>query len=208
MVMAVSKLLANQLGNPTGIFGKLAPWVWNRRNAALNDTVFKLLALQPADRVLEIGFGGGYLLNRMGASLTNGFLTGIDISPAMVAHAEKHCQEAIQAGRLELKCAPAESLPYPDRHFTKVCSVNTIFYWEDIRCGLGEIWRVLERGGIVIICFTDKGSLEQKGFAREIKLFVGADVQGLLEEVGFQDTEVLSFADRYRQYRCVGAQKR
>ena len=63
--MAISKHLENQLGNPTGIFSTLAAWMWNRRNAALNDTVLELLALEPTDRVLDIDFGGGYLLDRM-----------------------------------------------------------------------------------------------------------------------------------------------
>jgi hypothetical protein len=60
--MTFSKLLAKQLGNPSRISGKLAAIVWNRRNAALNDVVFDVLDLEPSNRVLEIGFGGGYLV--------------------------------------------------------------------------------------------------------------------------------------------------
>jgi hypothetical protein len=60
--MTFSKLVARQLGNPSGITSKIAAFVWNRRNAALNDAVFDLLALESFDRVLEIGFGGGYLI--------------------------------------------------------------------------------------------------------------------------------------------------
>jgi ubiquinone/menaquinone biosynthesis C-methylase UbiE len=205
--MTISKLVANQLGNPTGVFGKLAATIWNRRNAALNDTAFELLALQPSDRVLEIGFGGGYLLTRMAMRVTDGWLAGVDSSAAMVAHAEKHFQATIRSGRLELKCAAAESLPYPDQYFTKAGSVNSIFYWQDIKQGLREIFRVLEHDGKVVVCFTDKGSLEKKGFAKEIKLFDGNDIELLLIEIGFQDTEVLFFADRYRQYTGVTAKK-
>ena len=206
-VMAISRLVANQLGNPTGIFSKLATLVWNRRNAALNDTAFELLALQPTDRVLEIGFGGGYLLKRMAARVTDGWLAGVDISPAMVANGEKRYETAIRSGRLELKSGAAESIPYPDQNFTKACSINSIFYWRDIKQGLREIWRVLEQDGKIVLCFTDKRSLEKKGFAKEIKLFDGNDIELLLKEIGFQDTEILSFADQYRQYTCVTAKK-
>jgi len=205
--MSISKLVAIQLGNPTGVFGRLAALIWNRRNAALNDTALKLLVLQPSDRVLEIGFGGGYLLNRMATRVTDGWLAGVDISPAMVANGERRYQTAIRSGRLELKCAAAESLPYPDLYFTKACSINSIFYWQDIEQGLREIWRVLKKEGKVVLCFTDKGSLEKKGFAKEIKLFDGNDIELLLKEIGFQDIEVLSFADRYRQYTSVTAKK-
>ncbi len=203
--MTVSKLVAKQLGNPTRKFSKLAAWTWNRRNAALNDTVFELLALEPTDRVLDIGFGGGYLLDRMAKIVTNGCLAGIDKSTAMVADAKKRYLPIIQSGRLELKCAPVEALPYPDQHFNKVCSVNSIFYWQDLEKGFSEMQRVLAKNGKAVVCFTEKGSLETKGFAREIKLFESGDMDEMLKESGFRDTKVLTFVDQYRQYTCITA---
>jgi 2-polyprenyl-3-methyl-5-hydroxy-6-metoxy-1,4-benzoquinol methylase len=68
--MTISKLVARQLSNPTGILAGIATFVWNRRNAALNDMVLNLLSLQPIDRVLDVGFGGGYLLERMSTIVT------------------------------------------------------------------------------------------------------------------------------------------
>ncbi len=109
--MVVSKWIARQLGRPTGILGWFAGQVWNRRNAALNDTLLERLALQPTDRVLEVGFGGGYLLQRMAAQVTDGRLAGVDISPAIVAAAQNRFRRAIQAGQIELRCAPVEALP-------------------------------------------------------------------------------------------------
>lgn len=116
--MTISKLFASQLGNPSAIFSHFAGFVWNRRNAALNDTVLELLALQPTDRVLAIGFGGGYLLRRMTSVVTNGLLAGVDHSPAMLSNAEKRFQPAIRAGQLELRLGMAEALPYPNQYFT------------------------------------------------------------------------------------------
>lgn len=62
----IAKLMARQLGHPSGLVGRLilGP-LWNRRNAALNDVAFDHLALRPHDRVLEVGFGGGYLIGRI-----------------------------------------------------------------------------------------------------------------------------------------------
>lgn len=205
--MAISKLVAKQLGNPTGIFSKLAAWIWNRRNAALNDTVLALLSFEPTDRVLDIGFGGGYLLDRMAERVTTGCLAGVDISPAMVAEAQKRYKIMIRSGILELKCASAEALPYPDLHFSKVCSVNSIFYWQDVEKGLHEMQRVLERNGKAVVCFTEKGSLEPKGFARQIKLFESGDINQLLRQSGFRETQVYSSQDPYRQYTCITARR-
>ncbi len=203
--MAILKYIANQLGNPNGIFSGLAAIAWNRRNAALNDTVLNLLLLQPADRVLDIGFGGGYLLKRMSEVIPGGLLVGIDVSNAMVASANKRYQKEVQSGKLNLQCAPVEALPFPDEHFTKVCSVNSIFYWQDVEQGLREIKRVLMRGGKVVLCFTCKESIEKKGFARHIQTFDAKAVDEMMKAIGFHDNKISTFSDKHRKYICISA---
>jgi len=76
-MLNISRIIASQLGKPSGIFANFAGLIWNRRNATLNNTVFDLLALRPTDRVLEIGFGGGYLLNRMMTVVNDGLAAGV-----------------------------------------------------------------------------------------------------------------------------------
>ena len=49
----------------------------------------------------------------MSKIVTNGFLAGIDVSSAMVAYCEKHFRSQITSGKMELKCAAAESLLFP-----------------------------------------------------------------------------------------------
>jgi ubiquinone/menaquinone biosynthesis C-methylase UbiE len=205
--MSFSRVLADQLGNPTGMYGKFAAFVWNRRNAALNDRSFDALSLQPTDRVLDIGFGGGYLIQRMTTIVTDGLLAGVDKSPAMVADAAKRFKNEIKIGRLELKCATAEALPYPAEHFKKVCSVNSIFYWQDVEQGLREVMRVLIKGGTAVFCFTDKASLEKKGFAKYVRLFEIEELEQMMTENGFQDPMTSSFSDKYRRYNCTVVKK-
>ena len=86
----LAKLLAQQLGHPSNITGKwvLAP-LWNRRNRALNDVALAKLDLRPDDRVLEVGFGGGYLLGRIAAVVTEGSIAEVDVSEAMVAYSRE-----------------------------------------------------------------------------------------------------------------------
>lgn len=201
--MVVSKWIARQLGRPTGILGWFAGQVWNRRNTALNDTLLERLALQPTDRVLEVGFGGGYLLQRMAAQVTDGRLAGVDISPAIVAAAQNRFRRAIQAGQIELRCAPVEALPYPAQTFTKVYSVNSIFYWQDLPQAISEMRRVLADGGRLALCFTCKASLERKGFAQNIRLYDADDVAQVMQAHGFREIQVALFADAYRQYACL-----
>lgn len=205
--MPWSRWLARQLGSPGGLFGPLAGRLWNRRNAALNDTAFALLELKPDDRVLDVGFGGGYLLNRMRAVVTDGSLTGVDNSVAMVAFCKKRYPQAVHSGKLDLKLAPVENLPFPDGSFTKACSVNSLFYWQNMEQGVCEIRRVLAAGGLVVLCFTCKSSLESRNFSTHLRLVEADEVERIISDCGFTDLHTRFYSDRYREYVCLTAQR-
>jgi ubiquinone/menaquinone biosynthesis C-methylase UbiE len=204
----LAKFLAKQLSNPSGLIGKLimAP-LWNQRNSALNDVAFDSLALHPHDRVLEVGFGGGYLLGRMAAVVTDGFLAGVDVSPAMVAFCEKRYRPLVEAGKLEFKCAKAGSLPYPDGYFTKACTVNSIFYWENAPQAISELYRVLEEGGVLVMCFTCKRCIEDKKFARHVALYEADKVCQMMESARFREMDMTRASDRHREFLCVIGRK-
>jgi len=69
----VNKFIASQLKQPSGAFGWfLAGRLLNKFNARINQLSVELLALQPSDRVLEIGFGGGEMLGMMADQIDNG----------------------------------------------------------------------------------------------------------------------------------------
>jgi ubiquinone/menaquinone biosynthesis C-methylase UbiE len=205
----LAKFLAQQLSHPSGIFGRLAlAPLWNKRNVALNDVVFDKLALQPHDRVLEVGFGGGYLLGRMATIVTEGFLAGVDVSAAMVAVCEKRYRLLVKASKLEFKCAQAEALPYAANCFTKVCTVNSIFYWENAPQAIAECYRVLKKDGLLVLCFTDKKSLAHKEFMHHgVALYEADEVQQMLASAGFQEIEKTRSRDKYREFWCLQGKK-
>ena len=172
----------------------------------MNDVAFDNLALRPHDRVLEVGFGGGYLLGRMATVVTDGFLAGVDVSPAMVAFCEKRHRSLVEAGKLELKCAKAESLPYPSGYFTKACTVNSIFYWENAPQAISELYRVLEEGGMLVMCFTCKRCIEAKKFARHgVALYEADKVCQMMESAGFREIGMTRASDGHRGFlRVIG----
>ncbi len=205
----LAKFLARQLGHPSGLFGRfvLAP-LWNKRNASLNDLAFDHLDLRADDRVLEVGFGGGYLLGRMAHIVTKGSLTGVDASPDMVAVCQRHHRSLIQTGRVELHCATAESLPLPPNTFTKVCSVNSIFYWQNASAALSEMRRVLRDSGRLVMCFTCRSSLKDKEFTKHgLTLYEPDDVAAMMKAAGLHDIETTLAADTHRQFICMSASK-
>ena len=78
--MFIRSFVAKQLGSPSGLFGRLLMRFLNRGNVDMNDFTIKQLNLQQGNRILEIGFGGGYLLDKIIATQTPSFVAGIDPS--------------------------------------------------------------------------------------------------------------------------------
>ncbi len=207
--MILQQYLARQLSNPTGIIGKfvLGP-LWNKRNAKLNEVTFAHLELKEEERVLDIGFGGGYLLDRIIPKVKRGLVAGIDVSPVMVENCRARYQEEIKAGRVDIQCGRVETLPYPDGYFTKVSSVNSIFYWSDVEQGIAEIYRILEKEGQVVLTYTCKKDLEKKGFVQYgVKTYEEEEVQQMLVKAGFREIKEIRSGDRHREFICVTGHK-
>lgn len=60
----IARFLAGQLAQPSGPLGWLLAPLWNRRHRDLKGAAFESLCLVPGKSVLEVGFGGGYLLGK------------------------------------------------------------------------------------------------------------------------------------------------
>jgi len=203
----LAKVVASQLGAPSGVIGGwvLGP-LWNRRNAALNDAALDALDLQADDDVLEVGFGGGYLIERMARIVTDGHLSGVDASQTMVSRCNRRFRSLARTRRVDLRCAPAEELPYPAARFDKAVSVNSLFYWSDPVRALSELNRVLRPAGRPVLCLTRKQGIEHKSFAGHgLALYEDDALSGLLECAGFERVEVSHGRDRHREFLCLNA---
>jgi ubiquinone/menaquinone biosynthesis C-methylase UbiE len=203
--MMIQRVLAGQLSKPRGIMGRFVLGrLWNRRNAKLNEVTLDLLELEAEDRVLDIGFGGGYLLGRIIPRVERGLAAGVDASPAMVRSARARWRHAIEAGRVDIREGRAEALPYPDGHFTRVSSVNSIFYWSAAEQGIAEIYRVLQDNGRVVLTFTCKRDLETRPFVRQgIRTYDEEEVQRMVATAGFKEIEAVRGSDRHREFVCM-----
>ena len=62
-----SRILSLQARKPTGLIGRyMMTKIFNSGNADLNSFVKEILDLQKEDRVLEVGFGTGKLIDKDG----------------------------------------------------------------------------------------------------------------------------------------------
>jgi ubiquinone/menaquinone biosynthesis C-methylase UbiE len=101
---------------------------------------------QATGDVLEVAVGTGLNLGHYPADVR---LTGIDLSPGMLAKAR---HRADQLGRrVELRTADAEHLPFPDASFDTVVCTYSLCGIPDERQALAEMARVLRPGGRLLL---------------------------------------------------------
>jgi ubiquinone/menaquinone biosynthesis C-methylase UbiE len=183
--------------------------IWNRRNSALNDAALRRLRPAANDHVLDVGFGGGYLISQMLNEVAAGHVSGIDASAALVRRCRRRFARRIQAGDLDLQCAPVDTLPYPDGGFDKVASVNSLFFWPDFSRGIQEIRRVLSPDGFLVLAYTRKEDLDSRGLSSHgVRSFTDDEVARTLEHAGFRDVVIEQEQDKYRRYSIVTARAR
>ncbi len=75
--------------------------------------------LKPGARILDVGCGKGFLLHEFSQAVPGAQAAGIDVSRYALDNAKEEVRPFLTLGR-------AEKLPYPDKSFDFVFSVNTL----------------------------------------------------------------------------------
>lgn len=197
MLSSIRNYLANQARKPTGWFGRtVATRVFDHENKQMQQFALQVMDPKDDDRILEVGFGSGYFISELITQIKDGKMCGIDISRDMVVVASKQNRQWIRKGKLELKQASIEKIPYPDNHFDKVFTANTIYFWPDPENNIKEVKRVLKPGGEFYCAMRMKNQMEAKGsVVRDNKdifqnLYTKEKLKRLFETAGFHDFEI------------------
>lgn len=158
----VGDAVARQLSHPRGWFGRaVMTRVLNRGNRALIEATLDDLPLGPDTRLLDVGFGGGLLLElarRRGVTR----LAGVDPSDAAVTWLRGRA-EAFRGAALRVERGAVEALPFEDGAFDVVASTNTVYFWPDLDRAFAELRRVLAPGGTLTLGFSGPGKLRRFG---------------------------------------------
>lgn len=143
--------------------------------APVYDFVFGLLldsgraalarAIDPAARrVLEVGVGTGLALKRYPAKAQ---VVGVDLSEEMLMRAMPRAERLRGARAVDLVCADAEHLPFPDDSFDAITLPYVLSVTPNPQALLRELRRVCRPGGQILI----------------LNHFRGAQGMGLLERM-------------------------
>lgn len=95
----------------------------------------------PPARVLDVGTGTGVAALALADWFPSAEVTGVDLSPAMLAEAER------KGGRVRFEVADAARLPFGDESFDLVVLMNAIPFFD-------ELARVTAPGGTIALSFS------------------------------------------------------
>jgi ubiquinone/menaquinone biosynthesis C-methylase UbiE len=120
-------------GRDTGYGGYKYDGRWRK----VADAMVEAYGIKPGMRILDVGSGKGFLLHDLLESVPGVEVAGIDVSSYAVAHTMESVKPFCRAGS-------AEKLPWPDKHFDLVVSINTLhnLYIQDLWPALREMERV------------------------------------------------------------------
>jgi arsenite methyltransferase len=134
---------------------------------------FSLGRLSPGERVLDVGCGAGTDTLVAAQMVTpNGHVTGIDMTPEMLAKARGAAAEMTTAN-VEFVEGDVEQLPFADQSFDVVISNGVIDLIPDKDAVFSGLFRVLRPGGrIQLADVTIQKPVSEEG-RRDIDLWTG-----------------------------------
>ena len=110
---------------------------YDGRWKAIAERLVDLYGIRAGSKILDVGCGKGYLLHEFTKLVPGVEIRGLDISTYALAHAKEEVAGLLDFGN-------AMALPYADKSFDVVLSINTLhnLYLDELFRALSEIERV------------------------------------------------------------------
>ncbi len=182
-VRALDRDVIGQAHRPRGAAGRVTGWEMAHRpsNRQRSGWVVSLLGVQPADQVLEIGFGPGLAVAEL-ARAGAGHVYGIDHSGVMLRQASRRNAAAIRAGRVTLIRASVDQIPPAlDGPFDAILAVNSLMFWSAPARRLADLRRRLAPGGRIAIASQPRCP----GATADTSRSAAREIEDLLTDAGF-----------------------
>ncbi len=136
-------------------------WIMGALEIKPNNRALKMADIKEGEKVLDIGFGTGWVLERMIPLVGKEQVTyGLDYSEGMKKVTLANLKKKNYEESVELTTANVKKMPYPDDSFDVVfvSFLLDLLPIEDIPKALAEIKRVVKPGGrLIVVSMTKKG---------------------------------------------------
>jgi arsenite methyltransferase len=201
------RFIASQLRKPSGwpigwiMLGRLNHW-----NREMNRKSLATMEIQGDERVLELGCGGGELLGMIADKISTGKVIGVDWSPLAVRFCKYKLRRFINQGKLDLICQNAEQIPLPANSIDCICTVNTVYFWDQPEAVFAECTRVLKSSGRIVLCNAVLSELSSEDYPPEyFKSHAVEEVTHRLQALGFSEPVVYYDQDDHAKFYTLNA---
>jgi hypothetical protein len=130
----------------------------------LYDGFAEALELRSDDDVLDVACGSGTFLRTRCAGAHR--IAGVDHSVTFIDIARRESQERVEAGTAEFMVGDVAALPWADDTFSVVTSNDVGCYEDRAQAAIGEMYRVLRRGGRAVLADDRRRQMEAAGFVQ------------------------------------------
>ena len=201
------KFMASQLRKPSGWpIGRIILSRLNHWNREMNRKSLAVMEVQGGERVLELGCGGGDLLAMIAEKITTGQAIGLDWSPLAIRYCRSRLGHFVIQGKLDLICQDAVQLPLSADSIDCICTVNTVYFWDEPEAVFAECARVLKRGGRIILCNADLAGLSTEDYPPEyFTSHAVEEVSHWLHSIGFSRPVVEYGEDDHAKFYTLQA---
>lgn len=191
--MGLFKKFVSQTRKPEGFLGKLMVGGMNGGHAKLADWGMSHLGEVTADRIAELGCGGGRNASELLKRFPRARLTALDYSELSVEKTKKTNKKYIADGRCDALQGNVSSLLFEDSAFDMATAFETVYFWPGLEQCFAEVYRILKPGGIFMICNesdgTDETSLKFESIIEGMKCYTARQLESALKAAGFSEVK-------------------
>lgn len=163
----------------------------NKEHTSLSLWGISHIDINKNDTVLDAGCGGGINLKRLQQLAADGVTYGIDYSDVSVGKSEEVNRDLIDDGKIVVKQADVQDLPFEDNFFDVVTAFETTYFWPNLVNSFKEIRRVLKKNGKFAIILATNGDennphLQEVEKQVDMHVYNSVELRELLEMAGFE----------------------
>jgi SAM-dependent methyltransferase len=180
---------------PSGFAGRLFAVVMEALNAPAYRFALDMLDLTPNSDVLDIGFGGGRMIELL-LRKTSGRVDGVDPTATMVKLASARPSVRRARARTRLCQGADDALDFPPASFDRIVALHTFQFWAAPEVTVQRLRGLLRRRGRVVMILRDHSRRAPAWLPNPLSR--GLDEPGatrdLFRDAGF-DSRIIKFRD-------------
>ncbi|TCV08269.1 methyltransferase family protein [Sphingobacterium alimentarium] len=178
--------IALQLSHPQGPKGVEIADMMHETNIGMISAAIQLLQLEPHDTVLELGHGNGKHIPLLFNQQNSISYCGLEISELMHTSASQAIAD-LYPEQVRFHLYNGNNLPWQAHTFTKIFTVNTVYFWENPIEMLEEIYRVLQAQGRFCLTFAHKDFMQTLPFTKyNFTLYNPSDIKNIITQTAFR----------------------